>query len=80
MKEFLPKVVATTPADIADVVVADNGSSDGSRALLAEKFPEVKTIVFDKNYGYASAVAMCLLIVILLIHLIQTLFFKEKDT
>ena len=33
----------------------------------------------DKNYGYASAVAMCLLIVILLIHLIQTLLFKEKD-
>ena len=33
----------------------------------------------DKNYGYASAVAMCLLIVILLIHLIQTVFFKEKD-
>lgn len=33
----------------------------------------------DKNYGYASAVAICLLIVILLIHLIQTVFFKEKD-
>ena len=33
----------------------------------------------DKNYGYASAVAICLLIVILLIHLVQTLFFKEKD-
>ncbi len=33
----------------------------------------------DKNYGYASAVAICLLIVILFIHLIQTLFFKEKD-
>lgn len=33
----------------------------------------------DKNYGYASAVAVCLLIVILLIHLIQTVFFKEKD-
>jgi multiple sugar transport system permease protein len=33
----------------------------------------------DKNYGYASAVAICLLIVILLIHLIQTLLFKEKD-
>lgn len=33
----------------------------------------------DKNYGYASAVAICLLIAILLIHLIQTLFFKEKE-
>ncbi len=33
----------------------------------------------DKNFGYASAVAICLLIVILLIHLVQTLLFKEKD-
>ena len=33
----------------------------------------------DKRFGYASAVAICLLIVILLIHMIQTLFFKEKD-
>ena len=33
----------------------------------------------DKNFGYASAVAICLLIVILVIHLVQTLLFKEKD-
>ena len=33
----------------------------------------------DKNFGYASAVAICLLIVILFIHLLQTMFFKEKD-
>ena len=33
----------------------------------------------DKRFGYASAVAICLLLVILLIHLVQTLFFKEKD-
>ena len=33
----------------------------------------------DKNYGYASAVAICLLLVILLIHWVQTLLFREKD-
>lgn len=33
----------------------------------------------DKNFGYASAVAICLLIVILFIHLLQSMFFKEKD-
>ena len=33
----------------------------------------------DKNYGYASAVAICLMLVILLIHMIQSLFFKERD-
>ena len=33
----------------------------------------------DKNFGYASAVAICLMLVILLIHTIQSMFFKEKD-
>ncbi len=54
LKEFLPKVTATTPADIADVIVADNGSTDGSTTLLKEKFPTVKLIEFDKNYGFAE--------------------------
>lgn len=54
LDEFLPQVTATTPADIADVIVADNGSTDGSTALLKEKFPTVKIIEFDKNYGFAE--------------------------
>lgn len=54
LNEFLPKVTATTPADIADVIVADNGSTDGSTTLLKEKFPTVKLIEFDKNYGFAE--------------------------
>lgn len=54
LDEFLPQVTATTPADIADVIVADNGSTDGSIALLREKFPTVKLIEFDKNYGFAE--------------------------
>lgn len=54
LDEFLPQVTATTPADIADLIVADNGSTDGSTALLKEKFPTVKLIEFDKNYGFAE--------------------------
>ena len=54
LREYLPKVVATTDAALADVIVADNGSDDDSLALLAADFPEVKTVVFDKNYGYAD--------------------------
>lgn len=33
----------------------------------------------DKRIGYACALAVCLLIVILLIHMVENLFFKEKD-
>ena len=54
LKEFLPSVVANTPASIARVIVADNGSTDGSRKLLAREFPTVEVMAFDTNYGFAG--------------------------
>lgn len=54
MEEFLPSVVAYSPAELAEVVVADNGSTDNSIALLQEKFPSVRIIRLDKNYGFAE--------------------------
>ena len=50
LREFLPSVVA----DIADVIVADNGSTDGSRELLSRDFPQVRLLAFDENLGYAG--------------------------
>lgn len=38
-----------------DVVVVDNGSTDGSQAMLAERFPEVKLIQNDHNVGLGKA-------------------------
>lgn len=52
MKKFLPSVVANSTD--ADVIVADNGSTDDSLQMLARDFPMVKTIVMDKNYGFAE--------------------------
>ncbi len=54
MRRFLPEVVRSTPAEEADVIVADNGSTDNSLQVLAEEFPSVKVIVLDKNYGFAE--------------------------
>lgn len=54
LQEFLPSVVEYTNKEIADVVVADNGSTDGSVVWLEQNFPEVKLVKFDKNYGYAE--------------------------
>lgn len=54
LAEFLPRVVATTDVELADVIVADNGSTDGSLALLDERFPSVKVIRFPENYGFAD--------------------------
>jgi GT2 family glycosyltransferase len=38
-----------------DVVAVDNGSTDGSQAMLREKFPEVKLIQNDRNLGLGKA-------------------------
>ena len=54
MEQFLPSVLAHSPAELAEVVVADNGSTDGSIAMLQAKFPMVRRIVFEKNWGFAE--------------------------
>ena len=63
LREFLGSVVENTNPVIADVVVADNGSTDGSLAYVATTFPQVKIIRFAENYGYAEgynrAIAQC---------------------
>lgn len=38
-----------------DVVVADNGSSDGSAELLRERFPEVGLVELGSNLGFGPA-------------------------
>lgn len=53
LRRFLPSVVAHTPA-WAEVVVADNGSDDGSLALLGSEFPSVRVVRLDRNYGFAG--------------------------
>jgi GT2 family glycosyltransferase len=54
LEEFLPSVIANTPSHIAEIIVADNGSTDNSIAMLKEKFPAIRIISFDKNYGFAE--------------------------
>ena len=54
LEEFLPSVIANTPENLADIIVADNGSTDGSVAMLKEKFPSVQLILLNKNHGFAE--------------------------
>jgi N-acetylglucosaminyl-diphospho-decaprenol L-rhamnosyltransferase len=39
----------------ADVVVVDNGSSDGSDRMVAERFPEVVLLRMNENLGFGTA-------------------------
>lgn len=53
LERFLPGLAESMPQG-AEVVVADNGSTDGSMELIEEKFPEIKRIRLDKNYGFTG--------------------------
>lgn len=45
--------MASTYANL-EVVVADNGSTDGSILYLKEHYSDIHLISFEKNYGFAS--------------------------
>lgn len=51
LRKYLPSVLKYTNAE---VIVADNGSTDDSIAVLVSEFPEVRRIILDKNFGFAE--------------------------
>ncbi len=54
LRKYLTTVVANTNPDIADVVVADNGSTDDSLDVRERECPSVKVSRLDQNYGFAE--------------------------
>ena len=53
LRRYLPSVVAAAPGGVG-VVVADNGSTDGSAEMLRREFPSVEVLQLDRNYGFAE--------------------------
>ncbi len=52
LKQFLPSVIQHSPE--AEIVVADNGSTDQSLNVLAQHFPEVRVILLGENSGFCG--------------------------
>ena len=52
LRAFLPSVVDYSPE--AEVIVADNSSTDASAQVMREEFPAVRYIQLEKNYGFAD--------------------------
>ena len=52
LSRFLPSVVKYSPG--AEIVVADNASTDDSVAVVADGFSTVRLIQLDRNYGFAD--------------------------
>lgn len=53
LERFLPSVTSHCPDD-AEVVIADNGSTDDSLEFLNTHYPTLRTISLDRNYGFAE--------------------------
>jgi len=53
LEQFLPAVIAYSK-DVADIIVADNASTDDSVAFLKTHFPEISIIVNETNGGFAK--------------------------
>lgn len=53
LESFLPKLLWSASTEV-EVIVADSASTDGSMTMLSEKFPEVRRIQLDKNYGFTG--------------------------
>ena len=54
LRAFLPSVVKFTNNEVAEVCVADNGSTDNSVDVVGNEFPSVRLIAFEENYGFAE--------------------------
>ena len=55
LRKFLPGLIRSCEkVEGAEVVVADNDSSDDSMMVMKEVFPQVKTIQFEKNLGFTG--------------------------
>ncbi len=52
LRRFLPSVIEHSPE--AEVIVADNASTDNSIEVMRNTFPSVRLIELDKNYGFAD--------------------------
>src|ERR1017187_9744194 len=55
LAKYLPSVVAALADNPAnEIVVVDNGSSDGSAEFVRTAFPQVKLVALEKNLGFGG--------------------------
>jgi len=56
LSECLPSVIKAIDLDEGhEIIVVDDGSSDGSVSFLEKNFPSVRIILLDKNVGFGAA-------------------------
>lgn len=56
-EQLLPACLDAVLPEGAPVLVVDNASTDGTAALLAKRYPQVRVLTMDRNTGFAGGVA-----------------------
>jgi len=54
-KQLLRNCLKSLKGMVVEIIVVDNGSTDGSPAMVAKEFPQVKLIRNKKNLGFGAA-------------------------
>jgi len=55
LEKYLPSVIGALAGNRAnEVIVVDNGSTDGSAEFVRRQFPEVKLVALERNLGFGG--------------------------
>lgn len=60
LKKFLPPLIRHTDPELAEIWVADNGSSDNSVSMTRSEFPAVRLLELGSNHGFAEGYNLAL--------------------
>ena len=59
LEKFLPGVIKNS-INSAEIIIADNASSDGSLSYLEKNHPDIRTIRLEKNHGFTGGYNLAL--------------------
>ncbi len=55
LEKYLPSIIEALKGNPAnEIVVVDNASEDGSAEFVRQRFPQVKVLALDRNYGFGG--------------------------